>query len=34
MQGFLIQIFWIFTLIILGQVILAQGVKKLVIQGG
>jgi len=34
LQGFFIQVFWIVTLIILGHIVLAQGVRKLVIQGG
>ena len=33
-ESFLIQVFWIVVLIILGHVVLSRGIKKLVIQGG
>jgi ABC-2 type transport system permease protein len=33
-EGLLIQILWVVILIILDQIILAQGIRKLVVQGG
>jgi len=34
LQSMLIQLFWIITLVILDHIILALGLRKLVIQGG